>query len=219
MERHQKPTQKTTAILLVGLLTSLVLLGTSSEPPLVSISDVPNLESGTRVELIGLLVELRIYDSGAEGLVLADADGGFTARVVCSGGIRPQPSSYTSIGDELRVIGDISSGETGTLVFTDSDKIAISRESEAVLSVRTVSSNWMLFEGDTIRINGIVEMDGSGSGLRLVECSGGCSIAVGTNQVSLDILVGQQVIVTATLDFDRRTSSLVLAVLYAVPEP
>ena len=219
MEPHQSQTHKTVAFFLVGLLSSLVLLGSSSEPPIVHIYDISSLEGGTIVEFIGLLVELRVYDSGTERLVIADAEDGCTIRVVCSDGICPQPSSYASIGDELKVIGKISSSDDGALVFTNSDRITMMRGSETVLSVRTVTSNWVLFEGDTIRINGVLETDGFDSSPRLVECSGGFSIAVGSCQVGLDGLIGQSVIVTARLDFNYRTGSLVLAVFYVVAEP
>ena len=207
--------QKSIAAILTCLLSSIVLLGSSGAPPLVGISAVPGVEDGTTVKVMGVAVELRLYDSGAEGMIVADLDGGAVVKVVSTPGIKPQPSSYVRIGDELLVEGDVSSTGTACVIFAGSDDIRVVRESERVLTVKAISENWFLFEGDLVRIKGVLERTGLGVGLRLYDLSDGCSIAVLPDNLDLEQFVGSTITLTATLHFDHWLSALTLVPSYA----
>jgi len=204
------------ASVLACILSSTVLLGSSAGPPLVDISVVNTAEDGARVKVLGVLVSLKIYDSGAEGMTLADLEDGSVVRIVCSPLINPQPSTYARVGDEMLVEGAVSQSETGLVIFAGSDDVKVLRESERVLTVRTVSENWVLFEGDMIRVKGILRITESGTGLRLRDPSDAFSIAVLQNKVGAERFVGSTVTLTAMLLFDHSFSALVLVPSYVV---
>jgi hypothetical protein len=216
---HVKPKrvldEKHLAAILMCLLSSIVLLGSSSGPPLVAISAIPAVEDGTTVKVVGVVVDIRLYDSGAEGIIVADLDDGTVVKVVSTPGIKHQPSAYARIGDELQVEGEVSSTQAACVIFAGSDNVLVVRESELVLTVKAISSNWFLFEGDVVRIKGVLEQTGLGVGLRLYDCSDGCSIAVLPDDLDLDQFVGLTVTLTATLHFDHWLSALTLVPSYA----
>ena len=210
--------EKTIATVLACLLSSIVLLGASADPPIVSISSVSGVESGTTVRIEGVLVDHKRYDSGAEGLTLADLDGGAVVRVVSSPGIKPQPSMYARIGDELLIEGEVSINGSSVVVFASSDGIMMSRASELVLTVDALSRNWQLFEGDTVRVKGILELTGTSTGMRLHDLSNGCSITVLMREVDISSYVGSPITLTTEVRYDYWLSILTLIPSYVVAE-
>lgn len=210
--------QRTIALLLACLLGSIVMLGSEADPPVVSISQVPGLEDGMRVEVIGILVDLWTYDSGTESLILAEPNGPSTLKIVSSPARRPQPSRYADLGDELSVLGELSKSDQLPLMFTTSDEVHVSRESEDVLTVDMLKSSWRLFEGDHIRLRGVLSYDGLGETLRLFNLERNCSLALAPGQIDAAAMVGSRVIVTGTLQFDLRLLSLRLLVSSIVPD-
>jgi hypothetical protein len=203
---------------LACLLGSLVLLGSSAEPPIVSIASLPEIEDGSVVRVIGVLIAHKRYDSGAEGLTLADLEDGAVTRVVSSPGIRPQPSVFADIGDEVLVKGEVSINGSSAIVFVKSDDVSISRASELVLTVESLSKNWLLFDGDTVRVRGVIELTGEGAGMRLRDLSSGCSIVMLQQSINLGQFVGATATVTAEVRYDFWLSMLILVPCYVAAE-
>lgn len=188
------------------------MLGTTSSPPEVAISQVSRLEDGTEVRISGLMVDLWVYESGAESLILAEPDGDHTVKVVSSPAARPQPSRYADIGDELCVIGEISKTGSVPTIFAKSDEISMVEESEDALTVDVLARNWVLFDGDCIRVGGILAFDGLGTGPRLFAYDMSCSLALSTGGLDAGAYLGERVLVTGILGFDSRILSLMLSV-------
>jgi hypothetical protein len=202
--------QRTIAVVLVSLLSSLILLGYDSEPPLVSISAIQQLEDGMSIQLSGLLVDDWAYESGTESIVLADPAGGTTVEVLCAQGALPQPSQYANIGDELLVIGRLSkSGQTCT-VYANSDDITVLNTSDEILTVELLVRNWNLFEGDYVRLKGTLGWDGLHYSVRLFSFSRSCSIALDPGGLLVTGLIDSDVLVSAFVRFDYRVSALTL---------
>ena len=208
----------TIAAILACLLSSIVLLGSSGGPPVVAVSAISGVENGTTVKVLGVLVDLKSYDSGAEGLIVADLENGEVVKAISSPGIKTQPSMYAKIGDELLIEGEVGASGSSPVIFTSSDDVAVLRVSELVLTVEAVSRNWLLFDGDMVRVKGSLERTGSGAELRLCDLSSGCSIAVLPRGVDLGQFVGSTVTLTATVNFDYWLSALTLAPSYVAAE-
>ncbi len=211
--------QRVIALLLACLLSSVVVLGTTSSPPEVAISQVARLEDGMRVRVSGLMVDLWVYESGAESLVLADPERGCSVKVVSSPATRPQPSEYADIGDKLCVIGEISKTGFAPTIFARSDEISVVEESEDVLTVDVLARNWNLFDGDCIRIRGILAFDGLGIGPRLFSCDMNSSLALSMGWIDASAYLGELVLVTGVLGFDSRILSLTLSVKGVSDDP
>jgi len=190
----------------------MLLLGSNATPPTVAISQVPQLEDGMRVEIVGMLVDIWRYESGAESLVLSEFDGGSSVKVLSSKGIRCQPSQYADIGDELHIIGELSKSGLAPTIFAKSDDISVSRESEQYLTVEVLTNCWELFEGDSIRIGGILDLDGFSSSPRLFSFGMNCSVALITGALDFESFLDDRVEITGVLHFDGRTLTLVLMV-------
>ncbi len=188
----------------------MVMLGKDASPPEVPISQIQSLEDGTEVRVCGLMVGLWEYESGAESFVLAEPNDGRTVKVVSSPAASPQPSEYADVGDELRVRGELSKAGFVPTIFTKSDGVSVSRESEDVLDIDVLGRNWQLFEGDCVRIGGVLLVDGLGTGPRLFDRDMRCSLAISMDGFDVDSYLGSRVVVTGILRFDSRTLSLVL---------
>jgi hypothetical protein len=196
--------------LLAFLLSALLLLVSMASPPTVPISQVFSFDDGSVVVLIGVLVDISLRDGGAESLVLVDITDGATVRVYCNPGLHEQPSHYLSIGDEVRVQGEVSSSGSSPILFTTSDSIALSKSAESVLSMEALCRNWALFEGDSFRTNGLI-IDGEVTGsYRLSDPEMKHSVLLRSNHIELASYVGKRVSLTAVLRLDPNTMSLVL---------
>jgi hypothetical protein len=211
--------QRTLALLLACLLASVTMLGLESSPPSVTVSQLPHLEDGMKVRIKGLLVDLWKYETGSESLVLAEPGWSGTLRVVSSPATLPQPSRYADLGDELVVLGDLSKSGSVPTVYSTSDRISVSKESEDILTVDMLRDNWMLFEGDSVRLRCVLYYDGLRAGLRLFNPGKDCSLAANMGGLDASRFVGSQVLVTGTLAIDQRTLSLALTVSSIVADP
>jgi hypothetical protein len=211
--------QRIIALLLACLLCSVAMLGNDSSPPEVAISQIPRLEDGLDVRIAGLMVDLYEYESGVESFVLASPDGGNTVKVVSSPAARPQPSEYADFGDRLCVIGEISKTGLVATLFTSSDKVSVIQESEDALTVDILARNWNLFEGDCIRVGGILNFDGLGIGPRLFGYDMNCSLALSMGRIDASAYLERRVLVTGILGFDSRILSLVLSVKGIASDP
>lgn len=165
-----------------------------------------------------MLVALWTYESGVESLILSDPSGSSSVKILSSKGLRPQPSQYADIGDEILVIGEISNDGLSPTVFARSDDIQVSLDSEKILTVDILASNWGLFEGDCIKITGILGQDGFSSAPRLYSQGMNRSVALLTGGMDISALLTSKVIVTGTLRFDSRTMTLVLVVVSIGPD-
>ena len=211
--------QRVIALLLACLLCSVVILGNASSPPEVTIALIPHLEDGLDIRISGLMVDLYEYESGAESFILAEPDSGNTVKVVSSPATRPQPSEYANLGDRLRVIGELSKTGFVPTVFTSSDEVSVIQESEDALTVDILARNWNLFDGDCIRVGGILNFDGLGIGLRLFGYDMNCSLALSMGGIDASPYLDMQVLATGILGFDSRILALVLSVKGIVSDP
>lgn len=188
------------------------MLGNGASPPEVPISQIMGIEDGANILVYGLMVDLWEYESGAESFVLAEPGSGRTVKVVSSPAASPQPSEYAQVGDELCVRGELSKAGFVPTIFTKSDRVSVSRESEDVLEIEVLERNWHLFEGDCIRVGGVLLMDGLGIGPRLFDHDMRSSLAMSMDGFDAASYLGGRVIVTGILGFDPRTLSLILTV-------
>ena len=211
--------QRTVALLFACFLASISMLASSSSPPSVTISQIPQLEDGMKVRISGIMVDLWKYESGSESLVLAEPAGGFSVKVVSSPANRPQPSKYADVGDELLVMGELSKSGQVPMIFARSDGISVARESEDVLTIDIIAKNWMLFDGDCIRVKGLLDFDGLETELRLFSYDASISLRLMMGDLGVEGYIGSEVLVSGTLMFDSRTLSIVLLVKSVTGDP
>ncbi|MGQ9587843.1 MAG: hypothetical protein ACUVT7_05635 [Thermoplasmata archaeon] len=208
---HQVLDVRLLAAIACCLMSSMVMLSSAASPPVVSISHLPQLEPGTVVSVIGMLVDQWIRDDGSMSLVLADASDGATARIVCGAfeplGVEPD----IRIGDEIMATGEVSSSKHPPTVFAEANKIVLLRGAEYVLTVGILSSNWMLFVNDKFYVRGVVEEEPSSGDFCLLDESANCSVLL-ASYGDLSCFVEAEVVVNGYLNFDRNTMSLVLSV-------
>ncbi|GEM_PF-1226236 len=197
------------AILVIGLLSSMVLLASSSLPPSVTVSELWRLDDDSALTVSGVLASLKTYDSGSEVIVIADESGEPTVKVVCTAGAGPPPSDAVSIGDQLRISGECVFDDGVPVVYCRYSDVRIIHQSEQILTVDLLSAAWYLFEGDRISIEGISEPGATGV-LRLRDPGGECSIMMLLDE-GVAPLEGN-VLVDCTPILDRATMTLMLDV-------
>lgn len=202
------PTLPALALILIVLLGSIALLGASSTTPRLEIPQISSVDDGTSVAVSGILVDFRSYDAGVENLVLMDSRSGTTVKIVCYKGIGPSPSQYVAIGDELLIRGEVSQYKSSPTVFTDNEGVSVLKKAEFVLTVKLLSTNWVLFEGDEFVIRGVMMQ----SGHRLYDHDMEHSIMVTSDGVSVSQFDGKDVLVTCELRYDDSIMSLTLVV-------
>ncbi len=210
------PRTRTLALMFAAVLSILVVISSCSTTPFVGLDQIPALDEGTTVRLSGLLVGLSINDGGSEDIILLDPSKQVTAKAICMPGSRPLPSRYVSIGDELRVTAS-TSGKGSSVVFTSSDDVDVSSESDAVLTVKILASNWALFEGDRFRISGVV-MVGSAGGFLLADPDLEHSISLRPENGDANDYLGKSVVADASLRVDASTMTLYLAAASLEPQ-
>src|SRR5512136_74341 len=190
------------------LATSLgvvIALGSIGTQPTVSISELPSIESGMVVRIFGILADLRVHDSGFESLVLVDPESDAIVNSVCSPGVLPMPSEYSSIGDELQVIGEVSNDRTPPTIFAASDDVKLERSSSEILTLELLASHWHLFEGDEVNVRGILVGTSSGVECRLHGLDGSSSMALVCPNIEISHLNGKLVTLTGTFRLNPST--------------
>jgi hypothetical protein len=190
------------------LLGSIVLLGVSSTTPRLEIPQMSSVDDGASVAVSGILVDFRSYDAGAENLVLMDPHTGITVKIVCNKGIGQAPSQYASIGDELLIRGEVSQYKSSPTVFTDNEGVSVIKKAKFVLTVKLLSTNWILFEGDEFVIRGVMMQGGH----RLYDHDLEHSIMVVSDGVSVSQFDDRDVLVNCELRYDDSIMSLTLVV-------
>ena len=194
-------TRVITALLSV-LLGIMVSLASTSSTPSVRISELSSLDDGQDAVTSGIVVDICIFDSGAESLRLTDDTDGAVLTVISQPGIRPQPSSYVDIGDEIRVLGEVSNSRVMSIMYSSSDRINLRRASEYVLTVEILSRDWLLFQGDEFRICGRLARDASNETLRLFDSDMDHSTLLRNDGQDVSRLTWKQVMVEGVLRFD-----------------
>jgi hypothetical protein len=193
-------------------LCALVGLGILGEYPEVDISDLPGIDSGTTVVITGFLTDLWVYDSGSESLVLCDEETDSVVKVMCTPGVAPMPSTYASIGDELRIVGDLSSNLNPPTMFSSGDGISLVRKSTEAMTLDLLSSHWGLFEGDRLTVCGVLVECGEPPVWKLFNEEGTRSVPLSFSEPTPDGLTGREVEVVAILKLDQSTMSMYLQV-------
>lgn len=199
------------AIILASASCVMIMLSSVASPPKVRISQVPSFDDGSVIVLFGVVVDMSVRDSGSECLVLADASDGATVKVYCNQGLRDPPSRYLSIGDEVRVLGEVSGQGSSPILFASCDDVSLWRSGESALTVGTICRNWVLFEGDSFSANGLVIPGESRGSFRLADPVTEQSISLRSSSTDLSGYLGKRVTVVAVLRLDQGTMSLVLA--------
>jgi hypothetical protein len=194
--------------LLSALLGIMILLASASPTPYVRLSEISLLDDGQEALTSGILVDIRIFDSGTEALLLADDTDGALLDVISSPGIRPQPSDYVDIGDEIRVLGEVSNSRASSTLYSSSDHVSLRRASEYVLTVEMLSRNWQLFQGDQLRISGVLATDVADGAVRLFDPDMGHSVSIQYDGQDVSRLMSKKVIVVGILKFDSNSMRL-----------
>lgn len=155
---------RTLAASATGALTLclVVLAAFGSSAPAVSIAALASIDEGSTVQTVGLVADLWAWDDGTENLLLVEVSSRCTVVVVCHPAIRAQPSAYIDIGDEVRVSGRVFGSFSPRELHTDSDRLALVRPCEFVMTVDALANSWQLFEGDEISVRGVLLTTGEG---------------------------------------------------------
>lgn len=198
-------------ITLFALATSLmVLLSAKAAPPLVPIARLSSFDGGSVVMILGVVVDMSLRDSGSECVIIADIADGATVRVFCDPGLHDPPSHCLSVGDEVRVRGQVAGSGSPLTVFASSDAVSLTRKAETSLSVEAVCRNWVLFEGDSFKVSGLVVPEPSTDGYRLEDPVTGQSISLRLGSPDASMCLGKRVTIAAILRLDSDTMSLYL---------
>lgn len=190
------------ATILSMLLGLMVVLASTSSTPTVKLTDISSLDDGQEVYTSGIVADISVFDSGSEALLLTEEAGGAVLKVICSPGVRQSPSGYIDVGDEVRVLGEVSNSRATSVLFSDSDHIDLRRTSEYVLTVETLSKNWLLFEGDEIRITGILMGGAYGKPPRLFDPDMDHGISLRVDMQNISRFESTKVLVDGILRLD-----------------
>jgi hypothetical protein len=188
----------------------MMLLSWSARAPCLEVSSLSGMDDGQTVLIRGLLVDLWVNDGGSESLVLADREDATSVWVFVSQALRPQPSSYAHVGDELRVCGNLAISRSGMSLYSDSDSVVLLTRAEQVLTVGMLSSHWELFLGDDISVSGVLLQPVASAGPRLFDNDLEHSISLGLDDGWDAQLLGQSVTVVGMLVIDENSMALVL---------
>ena len=201
---------RTLTLLSICMTSSLFLLAINAEPPSVSVSEVCTMEDGAKVRTTGVLTRLWVYESGYEGLLLADCERGDTVRVMCSNGRADMPSRWVSVGDAVQVEGHVSRDAFEAVIFSSSDRIDLVQRAEFVLDVDILALHWRLFESDRFNISGVaVAGDVDGEWL-LGGGDGSTVISIRLDEACMDLCPGDRLALDCTLLVDTETMTIFL---------
>jgi hypothetical protein len=187
------------------LLGGMVLLSSTSSAPFVRISEISLLDDGQEAATSGILVDIWVFDGGTESLLLTDVANGAVLKVISSPGVKPQPSSYLDIGDEVRIMGEVSNSKGLSIMYSSSDRINLKSASEYVVTVELLSRSWRLFQGDEFRVCGLLEADASNESLRLFDTDMDHSIALRSEGLDVSHLMSKKVMVEGILKLDSNS--------------
>lgn len=211
----QKGSLKAICPLLVGALTSLLVLSSQATPPTIGVEQASGLDDGSRAMIVGIAVEIFVSDSGYTKILLADSESGSTLEVWSEGSpshALPGSPAHVNVGDLVLVEGRVSTGRTTPVVFTTNAEVTVLAQARIVLTVDFLCENWRLFEGDRFNISGLVVSAPESTGERLSDASGRHSIRIEMMEACERPEVGTAPILDCVLTVDFETMSLVLNV-------
>ncbi|OGS55432.1 MAG: hypothetical protein A3K60_05360 [Euryarchaeota archaeon RBG_19FT_COMBO_56_21] len=188
----------------------MVLVGFGSSVPVVSIAALESVDDGSTVETIGLVAEFWAWDDGTENLLLVETTSGCTVIIICSPGIHAQPGTYVHLGDEVKVVGKVFGLHSPRRLYSDSDRVTLLRRCEFVLTVDALANCWRLFEGDEIKVRGILFMTDGESGFALRGMMGGSTLSLDSTYEIQPTLLGREVVIAGCLVFEEATLTVVL---------
>ena len=188
----------------------VILAACGSSAPVVSIAALATLDDGTTVQTIGLIAELWAWDDGTENILLVETSSCSTVVVVCSPAIHAQPSAYVDIGDELKVVGEVFGRYYPRKLYSDSDRVALLLPCEFVMTVDALATCWRLFEGDEVRVRGILLAAEGESEFALRGMSGASAVSLDCACEILPTLLGRDVLVSGRLLFEESSLRVVL---------
>jgi len=204
------PTQRTLAALVLTSLALLTLFSSSGGMPEVSISDLEQMDGGTSVSVVGVIVDAWSTDSGSESLVLADLESDATVKVVCTSDELGRQADCR-IGDEARAIGELEVSGGRPTIWTSGDRITVLRASRDVVTLRLLARSWDLLIDDRFETRGVLVPAPSG-GYRLMDPNTASSISISVTPDDIARYEERAVVVDATLRLDSSTMDLVLEV-------
>ena len=208
MDAHPPRTRLLGALLAVTLGSALVLACDAS-PPTLEVRECLAVENGTPVLVIGIVVDVRAYDSGTEALELLDRAGGPLISVICLPEAAVSLSGLLMIGDLVRVDGEVSRDAAETIIFTTKGRVTHVLRPQLVLSVELLCENWRVFEFDRFNITGALLS--TGNEYRLQGFDGVHSIEL-RGLAACPLSSGTSVIVDGTLLVDKSSMVMFLQV-------
>lgn len=212
------PGPRQSAAVLSVLLCLLVILSTSSPVPTIPISSVQGLDEGTEVKVVGVVADMRRYDSGTESLILVDLTDGCSIGIYCIEDLGTRPSDYAKVGDELVVLGTVVRSDGLASLLSCPSQVALSRASEYVLTTDLLSSNWASFLGDDITVRGRIIQCPQSDEVRLSDEPGNTSISLRSDSVALLFYADSDVVLAGELKMDSSEFSLFISVDWVRPQ-
>jgi len=205
----RRPRETALSALAALSLAMLTLLAGSGSPPDVDIAEVPGIDGGEEIRILGIVVEAWSSDTGYLSVVVANLNGGCTLKVVCSEGVS-STSPGVRIGDEIRVTGEVGVTGGGPVLWSTLDDIEILRSSCEVLDLDMLVRSWRLLVDDRFEIVGILTLGPDAACAWLTCPDGSVSIALRAPGMDLSRFENRQVRVEAVLRLEPDTMGLAL---------
>lgn len=212
------PSPRQLTMILSATLSALVVLSAASPIPVVPISSVQDLDEGAEVKVLGVVADMRRFDSGTEAIVLVDLGDGSSITVYCVEGLGTPPGYYANIGDELSAAGKVVRSGGRASLLSSAGQMALSRAAEYVLTASLLSENWESFLGDEITIRGEIIQDQDTGGVRLRDQSSEVSIALQSDSTEIRFYADFSVVLAGKLLMDQQTLSLLISVDWIRPQ-
>lgn len=193
------------------LLSVTVAVGSGASPPIVDVSQALSMESGSRISVVGILVDLWARESGAVNIILADLNSGLTIRVCSMPDRALPPGSYVSIGDELIATGELSTDGTTPTVYCGHGDIRLIAKASIVLTLGLLCRSYELFLGDIVEVRGSIFLDDEGQAWLTDGVSQSIRLRIGSAAVIID--ESGDATVRAELLLDASSMTFYLSVL------
>jgi len=199
------------AAVFASSLAVALMLGASTGPPIVDVSDLRWLDSGAEVSVTGIVVDAERFDSGTDMFILLGQEGAETVKVIVSVGEGARPSDHVLVGDKLLVTGQLSNDEQGAVLYSRYEAVSVVARSEEALSVAIVCDNWQLFLWDEFVVRGRLVLSNDPVGPYALAGDDSISrLRLDAGSSDLSGAVGRIVVVSGTLVMERGDMSLEL---------
>ena len=200
-------------------LTALLWLASTSVPPMLTVSELDGADDGTTVQVRGMVVEMRAYDTGFQSMILVDLATGETAQVLLTPSMTEDALEQATIGDEVLVIGVVALEGSERLLFAERHSVRVIAKSADVMRVETLCMNWRLFEYDRLNVTGVVAIDADSGSAWLVGTLGTPRLRLTAAADQTRANDGTLVTADCTLLMDAHTMSLYLKAWDITPRP